>query len=200
MQRGRTRRVLESFARRLVAGRNPLCRSWDRIEAVLLAVVVVAALATVPFAVWVGGTVYDSGQHTVTEQVATRHQVAAVLLQDAPSGTEGENAVATVSVPGRWQLPDGTERVGQVSAKPGTPAGTAVPTWIDGSGLPTAAPMTGEQVTWRAVSTGLATITGALLALAVAFRLVRWRLDRARWSWWEQEWERIEPRWTRRKT
>jgi hypothetical protein len=200
MQCGRTRRVLESFARRLVVGGNPLCRSWDRIEAVLLAVVVAAALATVPFAVWVGDTVYGSGMHTVAEQVATRHQAVAVLLQDAPSGTEGESGVATVSVPGRWQLPDGTERVGQVTAKPGTPAGTAVLTWIDRSGSPTAAPMTQELVTWRAVSAGLGTITGALLALAVAFRLVRWRLDRARWSWWDQEWERIEPRWTRRRT
>jgi hypothetical protein len=200
MQRGRTRRVLESFARRLIVRGNPLCRSWDRIEAVLLAVVAVAALATVPVAVWFGDTVYESGLHTVAQQVATRHQVAAVLLQDAPYGIEGENGVATVSVPGRWQLPDGTERVGEVSAKPGTPAGTAVQTWIDRSGSPTAAPMTGEQATWRAVSAGLATITGALLALTVAFRLVRWRLDRARWSWWDREWERIEPRWTRRKT
>ena len=201
MQHTPTGRFPRSFVWHVGVDRNVLCRSWDRFEAAFVVVGVVAGCAALALAAWVGARSHDSGMRTAAEQAATRHQVPAVLVRDAPISVERSEAVATsrVRVQARWQLPGGEPRVGPVAAPPGTPAGAAVPLWVDSSGAPTVRPMSTGQALWEAVFAGVYTALASLVVLVGGFRLLRWRLDRARLSWWGREWARVEPRWTHRR-
>ncbi|MGQ0576431.1 MAG: Rv1733c family protein [Pseudonocardia sp.] len=132
-----------------------------------------------------------------TEQ-RERVPVRVVLLQAADVSPSLDGLPVRVDVPGRWLLPDGTERVGPVGVGVRTPAGAEVTAWVDRAGRPAAAPGT----------TGVAGIVGALPAvllvlatwpaLVVAWWAVRrWTAARnsARWA---REWARVEPRWSGR--
>src|ERR671935_3155134 len=72
------------FFRALSPMRNPLRRSIDRIESLLLALVTVVALLAVPVAATVGSMVYEQGARTASEANASLRRVEAVLLQDSP--------------------------------------------------------------------------------------------------------------------
>src|ERR1700733_14482493 len=63
---------------------NPLRRRMDRLETCLLAGLFVAAAAGAPFAAQAAGRAwYADAAHTRQAQLATRHEVTAVLAQSA---------------------------------------------------------------------------------------------------------------------
>lgn len=182
--------------RRFHVGRNPLARGGDRLEARLLVASIVLALVAIPFAVSVGGDTYGTRLAAVQHDQASKHRATAVLLVSAPvSLTVGE--VETVRVKARWQLPDGSSRVGRVSTYRGTPKGTEVPVWLDERGGVTAPPATPTSATADAVSVGVSVwlavvvlcglIVAATRALLARFHAVQWARD---WAVVEREWSR----------
>ncbi|GDY33798.1 Rv1733c family protein [Gandjariella thermophila] len=201
MQHIRTLRHSGCFAWHVGVDANPLCRRWDRIEAVVVAVLIVVACAMIPVAWWVGHAVYDAGVRTAATQTATRIPTTATLTQPAPTAAGGQDPGTRTKVPavGQWRLPNGAQRVGTVAADVGAPAGTAISIWIDASGAPAPAPMSRDQIIMQAGLGVCYTALATLVLLAAAFRLVRWRLDRARFLAWEREWAYVEPRWMRRR-
>lgn len=77
------------------------------------------------------------------------------------------------------------------------PAGTVVPVWIDAAGQSQPPPVTATQVAVRVVLAAIATPAAVALVLWLAWRGLRWRLDRNRLARWARAWSRVEPLWTR---
>ena len=64
-------------------GRDPLVRTTDRIEALVLVLAVVVSLLAAPIAAAIGTAVYDTSRRTYAEQAHTRHTVAATVTDVA---------------------------------------------------------------------------------------------------------------------
>jgi hypothetical protein len=129
----------ESWLYRAVRGarpdRNPLRRRTDRVETCLLAGLFVAAAAGTPFAAKAVSRAADTTALNVRqEQLATTHQVRAVLTQTA-GADNGYTLSTDVLAQATWTSVGGVRRSGEVPAAPGSPAGSVVTVWTeDGSG------------------------------------------------------------------
>ena len=185
------------LVRRVVHGRNPLARASDRVEGAVFVIAVLIALLAVPVAAAAGSEVYARESVSSTEQLRTRHQVEATLLEDtAPgvaTGVIGSEARAS------WQAPDGTPRQGGVTAAYGLVTGSKVLVWVDANGAVTAPPLTSEGAVITAVgSVGLLWL-GLGCALRSAYLLTVHLNGRRNARRWEAEWTAVEPEWTRRR-
>jgi hypothetical protein len=64
-------------------GRNPLVRTSDRIEALLLILAVAVALVAAPIAGAIGTAVYEARSHAYVERATSRHTVTAIAVEDS---------------------------------------------------------------------------------------------------------------------
>ncbi|MET9760912.1 hypothetical protein ABZ016_17865 [Streptomyces sp. NPDC006372] len=172
--------------------RNALKRRVDVVEAwVVLAGWVLALVGGVLAGLLAAGAV----EAAVERQRAERHQVAAVVVEDAP-GPSLARAANDHRVWGkvRWSTPDGSTHQEQARVPPGAPAGSTTPVWVNGSGDLTAPPVSeGAAGLHTAVGGGLAGVFAGGVVLG-AVSLTRLFLDRRRMAQWGAEWERIDTR------
>ncbi|PRX45216.1 hypothetical protein B0I33_110316 [Prauserella shujinwangii] len=176
-------------------GRNPLSRPGDRFEARLLAVLALLVVLAVPAAVAVGGQVHADRLEAARQEAATRQEVRAELMADAPLSVSGPRSEMP-HVPARWQDSDGEIRVENVPAPPGTRRGGEVSVWLDESGAVTGPPKTPTGAVFDGIGAGVLTWCGVLLGCvllqAAAHRLVaRMHADR-----WAREWARVAREWS----
>lgn len=192
---------LARFWRRIHPGRNPLARRSDRVEGVLLLVVVLGMLIALPLAILVGGATYRGQAATSERQHATRHLVTATLTENAPAPTPAtDNSFAgsgSSGVPARWTALDGTERTGSIPADPGTAADTAVPLWLTESGDPVPAPLSSSDVTTTGILAGVFCWLASAVVLVTGYWVGRLLLDRRRGSRWDHEWATVGEKWAR---
>lgn len=174
---------------------SPLRRTVDRVERGVLAIAVALAVAAVPVAVLAGAAVQQASEIVVIQENATAFPTTALLLQDAPANTPG-SALGISTALGEWHTQAGTTLTGQVSAPPGTGAGTTVPIWLNAAGRPVEAPLTADQAYWRGVVTVVLVLTIAFTLIAIAYAITHRLLDRRRLAEWEADWRAVEPRWT----
>ena len=201
MRIGRLARTgwLTRLARRLWMGNNRLRRRVDRIEAWITGGLIAVFLVGAPLS-WFGAGRWAQ-QAGLREQRAQQswHRVPAVVLKGAPAQPQFEFGLpwnTSALVLSRWAGPGGTDRVGQVPVKAGTPAGQTVQVWVDRSGRPTGPPILPAELAKRVIGTEmLAPPALAVLLLSLAW-LVRWVMDRRRLAGWEAGWASIGPRWT----
>jgi hypothetical protein len=187
---------LGRFVRRWRFDRNPLRRAADRVETVVLTVLVVAFLIGAPFAALATGAwVHGMAQRVQLAQQGSRWQVKAVVLAVTES-TAGESLIWQAQA--RWRAPDGREVTHQVPVPSGTPAGGTLQVWTDRTGDLTTAPLLDSQVTDQTtsgeavgviVSAGVLTLAGALALRA---------LNRRRMAAWDADWHATGPHWTTR--
>ena len=92
--------VMETFTLSLrrcwiirAVGRNPLVRTSDRVEALILMLVFATAVVVTPFSAAIGTAVHDTHARAYAEQSRDRHPVTAVVT-DKPSATMIEDAIA----------------------------------------------------------------------------------------------------------
>ncbi len=179
---------------------NPMHRRTDGIESLLAGALLVLFLAALPLAASVGRAMYVHGSADSALTRARGHWVTAVLLKDAraaPTAGQGDSAASGPRVEARWHTAQGRTRVGTVQAMIGDRAGTAVRTWLDGSGTPTTPPATPSAIVAIAVSTGVGLMIAVSCLLEIGRRTGRWLLDRRRLRDWETEWRSVGPQWTR---
>lgn len=199
--RRRSGRWAVAFVRRLAWTRNPMYRTSDRIEGLLLLSVLVAAFVAVPLAIGVGRTTYDDGLRRSAQLSAAGHWIRATLVEAAPdAGVSDSDSPTTLNPLARaqWKAPDGSLREARVPAKAGAAAGTRVPVWVDESARAVRPPPRPDQVSDKAVATGLTSWMAMELGVVVSYLLLRWLLDRRRLASWETEWQRVSARWTRK--
>ncbi|ASR35774.1 hypothetical protein BAY61_13040 [Prauserella marina] len=188
---------VERLFRRIHPGDTPLARGWDRLEGWLLMLVILVSVTALPFASAVGSETYADESPAVTAQARQRHQVEAVLVDNAPPvrpPVYGGASNNVTSVRAEWVLSDGTRRTGTIQAEAGSRAGSTVPIWIDARGDVVRAPLTSGEVLWNAIAVTLSLWSGIVIACAGGFWLTRKALDRRRFAEWEREWADIDPR------
>jgi hypothetical protein len=196
---GNQGRWLWRAVRGLRPDRNPLRRGTDRLEACLLAGLFTAAATATPLtAQAVGHAAYAGGQHARAEQLASRHQVRAMLTRSAP--LIGGYALSA-QVPGQasWTSVDGTLRSGQIPVRPGTPVGTTVPVWTDDSGYLVSPPLALSEVASDADAAATGAVLGIVVGCAAGAAVIRQLLNRRRMAAWEADWIVTAPAWNRQR-
>ncbi len=188
-----------TLLRRLGLDRNPLRRRSDRAETSLMAALLAVFLVGAPITAIAVSHVTHAATLQALRAQQQWHRVPAVLLESSPTADSliyQPAAYAWVSA--RWTAPNGSARVGEVPAAGGTPAGTTVRVWVDGSGHVVTFPLTAAEIADRMV----AAVVFAPIALAVVLLTLaaigRRLLERRRMTGWEAAWKAIEPQWTHR--
>lgn len=177
--------------------RNPLRRSLDRVEAVLLAAVSTAFLVGAPIAAFTTGQWAEHGAAAAARaERAAWHPVRAVILHGVPRPSGNPyGAVNLVHVSARWTAQDGAIRTGTVMAAAGTPAGATATVWTSAQGVPTGPPLNAAQISRQTVLAGLIAVLGLALLLAVSAFVIRRLLNRRRMAAWDAEWSATGPQW-----
>ena len=179
---------------------NPLRRTADRVEGVVMAVLIAAFLTGAPLAALAAGHAAAVTGSRIVHAQASWHTVPAVLLRNAAADSHAMfQASLEALVPARWAAPDGTPRTGDVYAPAGARAGTRVLVWADGAGRLTDVPLRpGDVAEETALAASLTTVAVAAVLAAIAF-LARWVLDRRRLAAWDARWKSTGPQWTGRQ-
>lgn len=177
--------------------RNPLRRASDRAETMVLVVLVVAFAVGAPFLAGAcGGWTRAAADRVQAEQQAARVQVPAVLAKAAPQAATGEKDLPDAQA--RWTAPDGKQVTGEVSALPGTAAGTTVKIWVTRDGQITDPPLLDSQISGQVALAEVGAVSGLAVVLLLAGLFARRSIDRRRMTAWDAEWRATGPRWTTR--
>jgi hypothetical protein len=192
---GRLRRL----ARGLLPDRNPLRRAVDRVEAVLLGLLVAGFLAGAPLAAVTAGTWASASSRAMLRVEPAWRQVRAVLLQGTPARAHAMfQAPGTVMARARWTAPDGTVRAGEVYAPASARAGRAVTIWTDRHGRIMPFPVHYSDVVVQALAGGALAVLALAAVLWACWLVIRRVLDRWRLAAWDLGWAVTGPQWTRR--
>ena len=167
-----------------LAGRDPLVRTIDRIEALVLVLAVAVSLIAAPIAAAVGTAVYDSSRHIYAVQAHTRHTVAATVT-DVPASQQILRT-GTTTVSARWAAA-GAEHTGTVEAQSTATTGDTLEIWVDTNGaqVPAPAPTSraaaeaamGALVIWICVAAIATTLFTVTRAVCDRIRFTRWQHD-----------------------
>lgn len=163
--------------------RNPLRRSSDRVEAGMVAMLIMAFVVGAPLIALMAWRLTLSATFTTAQaQQAGWRQVSAELLADAPG-----SGYTDPPVPATWTAPDGAVRTGVVYPKAGARAGTRTPLWVNAAGQQGKQPVTTGQATGQADV--IAVITGPLwgMLLLVAGLLGHGWIDARRMASWDAD-------------
>jgi hypothetical protein len=175
---------------------NPLWRACDRVEAAIVAGLLLGFLIGAPLAALAAGRLaYSAAIRAERAQLAGRRQVSAVLLTGARARPEGPAALGP-QARARWTGPDGLRHAGTVPAPAGARAGSTVIVWIDASGRPAGPPLRPVQLADRVVIAVVLTSFGLGVVLLATGVLARYLLDRRRLAAWDADWQATGPRWT----
>jgi hypothetical protein len=172
----------------------------DKVETLVVGGSLVAAIIGAPFAAHLAAEVCHASATSARQaQLASRHEVPAVVVQSTSGEPTGYTLQSQVLVKATWTAPSGTPRTGEVLATPGDPVGTKVSTWTDAAGNVTTAPLTVSQV---AGQSDLAA-TGAVASIGLLFLfetlIVHQVLTRRRIAAWDDDWAVTAPEWNRSK-
>ena len=203
MRLRRSGSVRDSGLSRVIRGarpdRNPLRRGVDRLETGLLVGLFVALAAVTPFAARLAGHAsYVSSLHERQEQVATRHEVKAVLSEDAGAVT-GYSLSAYVLTQAAWTSFGGVARSGDVPAAPGTPKGTAITVWTDANGYLDSPPLALSEVASQADAATIGVVVAAGVLYITAAAAIRQLANRRRMAAWDADWVTTAPMWNRQR-
>ncbi|MGH3277553.1 MAG: Rv1733c family protein [Trebonia sp.] len=180
--------------------RNPLRRAIDRLQTCLLAGLLVALAVGAPFAAQAASHAsYAEALHARQEQLASRHEVRAVLSSDAAL-LKGYSLNTRVLTAATWASVAGVHRSGEVPAPPGSPSGTTVTIWTDDeSGYLDNPPLTMAEAAGQADAAIAGVITAAGLAYVVGAWGITALVNRRRMAAWEADWLATARTWNRQR-
>jgi hypothetical protein len=164
-------------------GSNPLIRTGDRVEALVVVFAVVAVLFAAPIAAAAVGTaVYDSRSQLRATQAQNARTVTATVTGD--KFVRRDTLGQTVTVPARW-FAAGAEHTGVVSAPPRVTTGDSIDIWVAADGSYVGPPLrialdaavAAAIATWFGVAIAAAALIGGTRAILNRLRHARWQLD-----------------------
>lgn len=164
-------------------GRHPLIRTADRLEALAVLGVLLAAVFAAPAAVSAGMQVHDASVRTAEHQAQTRHAVTATVTAGVGAPTDMETPAYV-----RVQWREGTQMrtesvVGTATIQPGD----QLTVWLDERGKVVTAPLRAEDAALTATAAAVAFWISIVTCCALVAYLVGRGLDRARDRAWERE-------------
>ena len=192
---------IRCWLRGLLPDHNPLRRPSDRAESAIAALLLAGFLIGAPLiAVACGQWASGAALRMEKTEQATRHQVTAVLLANAPSPAQTAyyGAPLLVAARARWTASGGITRTGEVPAPPGERAGSRVTIWVNASGRLTGPPLQTSDVAAQHTIAALFAPAALGLLLLAGWALARRMLDRRRMAAWDADWQVTGPRWTSR--
>lgn len=191
-QAGRLHRWLREFW----PDRNPLRRRWDRAETLILGALIATFIIGGSLAAVVTGRLaYASALHLRQTELATLHQVPAVLLTAAAPAPAGLDSTAKAW----WNAPGGGRHTGQVFPPTGSPAGATVKVWVNAAGWQATPPLEPAQVQGQGVLAGVLAVMALAAVLWGAGLAVHVAADRRRMAAWDEDWRATGPKWSRRR-
>ncbi|GLY38155.1 membrane protein [Amycolatopsis sp. NBRC 101858] len=178
-------------------GHESPARPSDRLQAKVLACVLLLSFVAAVGAVLLGIGVYAAELAKSREQTATRYTVTAVLLADGPRPAEaGRGGTPFTTGPARatWWTREGEQRVGDVEVAAGAVAGQEATAWLDETGTPVGRPLTPAAAIIGAPLAATVLWTAVACVLALAYRGFAYVLDRFRFAAWQREWFALQTR------
>ncbi|MEV4603619.1 hypothetical protein AB0K15_40360 [Amycolatopsis sp. NPDC049253] len=175
----------------LVPGRGSVARTSDRLQAGLALVVILVALAAIPFSAAAGSSVYASQKAVSVRELAEYMPVTATLLADGPPiSVSGRSGAVGGPMPtdATWDSAGDVRHVGKVSADEGTHRGDTVQIWVDHAGVVVDPPLSAAAAVVNAVAAAAGLLSAVWLGLALVYRIAVFALDRYRMGRWRQEW------------
>jgi hypothetical protein len=170
------------------------------VETYLLAGLFVAAAAGAPFAAQAASqAAYAGALRVEQEQLATRHQVPAVLTQTAGNGTSSFTLSTEVPVLATWTSSAGVRRTGMILALEGAAKGSSVSVWTDPQGDIVSPPLQPAQVAGQADMAALGTVVGIAVLYLCEAGVVRYVVNRRRLAAWEADWAVTAQVWNRQR-
>ncbi|MDF2585397.1 MAG: hypothetical protein K0R33_4040 [Mycobacterium sp.] len=164
-------------------GFHPLVRIVDRLEALAVLGVLVAALFAIPAAVSAGTVVHDAGVRTAEQQAQSRHSVQAVVVAGVGAPTELDTPAYV-----RAQWHEGTQTRTESVVSPATiRPGDHMTVWLDQSGKVVAAPLRADDAALTATAAAVSFWISIVMCCAMVAYLVRRGLDRSRHRAWDRE-------------
>jgi hypothetical protein len=180
--------------------RNPLRRKSDRAETYILAGSLAAAIAVAPFAAQLASQAGQAAaQRTQRSELASSHEVKAVLLQSAGRTASGYPFGSEFPVRVRWSTPGGPERTAQIVVPAGTREGSTVNVWVNTAGHLTSPPLNAGEVAGQADLASAGAIAGLALLYLCEAVVVRQVVNRRRLAAWDADWAVTEPAWNRQR-
>jgi hypothetical protein len=193
----RRQRRLRRLGRMLAGDDNPLRRPVDKLEATVVAGLIIAFLIAAPLlAIFAAGAVGAAGTR---EMNAESHwgQRTATLEQGAAAGAIGLDGVWDAAwVRARWTMPNGAKETGLIAVALNAQAGQHVAVYVTPAGQLTREPLTKAEVAERAVLAALACPVGLAVLLAIGIGVTRVMANRRRIACWTREWDATGPRWS----
>jgi hypothetical protein len=168
---------------RLLGG-NPLLRAADRLEALLILVVIVGWLLVAPITGAVGTAIYDGRHRLYAEEALTRHRVTATVIEGNTTTADGFLAPAYVEA--GWPAAGG-ERTGAFSFDTAAKSGDRLSIWVDADGNLVPPPTPTTQAAPDALIAALSILLLATAVTALVLSLTRYGFDRVRDGQWERE-------------
>jgi hypothetical protein len=165
--------------------RNPLVRTSDRIELLIIAIVVLITLAATACAGALGTAVHDARSRVYLAEAQTRHTVIATAIAKSTTVSRVRDHAVT-SVYARWQVA-GTAHTDGFTMDGPVKTGDPLMIWVDHDGNRVDASTPTSQAGVDAVGVAFAAWQAVLFT---AIGLVCWgrsRLDRRRISGWERD-------------
>ena len=187
--------------RRFTLGSGPLKRRSDRLQSMGRVVVVLSFFMAPLIAVGVGNSATAHLQSVATVEAADRTLVRAVLQEDAPplrATGEGSDSLTRVHAQAEWSLPGGLPQEGPVLTRPGAPAGTVVPVWVDSEGNVTRAPLDRADIPTSAAAVAALPLIGVPAVTWTLYAFLCIALNNHRERRWEEDWAEVEPKWNSR--
>ena len=181
------------WLREYLPDRNPLRRTTDRAQAIIVGLLLMVFVAAAPLAAILASS-WTSGPRPVAQQ--TRYHVAAVMLRGAPRPIAYGYGAVDLLARAEWATPAGPLRTGEIPVAAGEKAGQRVMIWIDAAGRLAGPPFR------SAPDQPLASIAAVLLvgaAVVCAGKAGCWLLDRRRLAAWDAAWRATEPLWSFRR-
>jgi hypothetical protein len=167
-----------------LSGRDPLVRTADRVEALVLVLAVVVSLLCAPIAAAVGTAVYDSNRQLYAEQARTRHAVTVTITGDP--AIQQELRITTMTAPARWSVA-GAEQTGTVKVSSTAKPGDSIEIWVDDNGAQEPAPSPTSRAAVEAVAAAVAVWVTVIATAATLFAVIRAACDRIRFTGWQHD-------------
>jgi hypothetical protein len=165
-------------------GRDPLCRTTDRIEALVSVLTVVVTLLAAPIAAAIGTEVYDS-RRDVYAELAPIHDNVAATVTDVPASQQALGTTM-ITVQARWSAA-GTEHTGPVKAPSTVEVGDPIEIWVDHNGAQVPAPTPTTRAAVEAVTVALVIWVGFAATAASLFTITRAVCNRIRSNGWQHD-------------
>ncbi|EID77822.1 MULTISPECIES: Rv1733c family protein [Rhodococcus] len=183
--------VLDRWWRLAPWSGNPLMRRSDRIESLMVLIMVGVVLMLVPIAGAVGTATHTRLTEQAQQAAANGQQVPAVLLENPrpPMGEEPTRGpTGQDQVRARWVV-DGTEHTGIVDTGTGARAGQTVTVWVDKDGNYMAAPNTATDNALGAIGAALGFLMLGTVGCGLFLIGFHWLLAKHHRSQLQREWQ-----------